>query len=186
MSTQESRVCPVEYAGGLEAKIRHWVHNPARIVGPYIKEGMTAMDVGCGPGYFSLPMAELVGDGGRVIAADLQDGMLQKVKAKIEGTPLQRRIVLHKCGQERIGVTERVDFVLAFYMVHEVPDKASFFKELATLLKPDGRLLLVEPPFHVSGEAFEKTLSLAQDAGLELVEKRKRGLDRTACLKRKT
>jgi len=185
MNNNETYVCPVEYAGGLEVWFRRWVHSPRRILGPYIKEGMTVLDVGCGPGYFSLVMAEMVGGAGRVFAADLQDGMLQKVRTKIQGTPLERRVILHKCDQNRVGVTEKIDFALAFYMVHEIPDKASFFAEMSALLKTDGRLLLVEPPFHVSRAAFDQTLVIARDAGLELVEKRKMGLDRMACLKRK-
>jgi len=44
---------------------------------------MIALDVGCGPGYFSLDMARMVGKTGHVIACDLQQGMLQKLKEKI-------------------------------------------------------------------------------------------------------
>ncbi len=60
----------------------------------------------------------MVGKSGRVIAADMQEGMLQKVKEKITGTELEERILLHKCGKDNIGVSEAVDFVLLFYMVH--------------------------------------------------------------------
>lgn len=89
---------------------------------------MTVLDVGCGPGFFSIAMAQMVGKSGRVIASDLQEGMLQKVKAKINGTELEERIVLHKCEENKIGLSESVDFVLLFYMVHEVPNKVVFFQ----------------------------------------------------------
>jgi 2-polyprenyl-3-methyl-5-hydroxy-6-metoxy-1,4-benzoquinol methylase len=59
-----------------------------------------------------------------------------------------------------------VDFVLAFYMVHEVPDQGAFFREIHGLLKPGGHVLVVEPPFHVSKSAFEKTVEKARTAGL--------------------
>ena len=51
MSDRSENVCPVERAGGLDNRLRRWVHNPHKILGPYVKEGMTVMDVGCGPGH---------------------------------------------------------------------------------------------------------------------------------------
>ncbi len=107
-----THICPVERAGGLDNGIRRWLQNPQKILRPYITEGMTVLDVGCGPGFLSLDMAHRVGKSGRVIASDLQEGMLQKVKEKIKGTELEERIVLHKCGENKIGVSEPVDFVL--------------------------------------------------------------------------
>jgi ubiquinone/menaquinone biosynthesis C-methylase UbiE len=106
---------------------------------------MTALDVGCGPGFFSVELARMVGNTGRVIAADLQDGMLQRLACRIEGTELAGRIGLVKCDQDNINVKERVDFILTFYMVHEVPDKTSFFGQLTGILNDDGQFLIVEP-----------------------------------------
>ncbi|NTV47311.1 MAG: class I SAM-dependent methyltransferase, partial [Chlorobiales bacterium] len=123
MNNGRQRVCPVERAGSLDSRIRRWLQDPKKILSPYVKDGMTVLDVGCGPGFFSTGMAQLVGKSGRVIAADLQEGMLQKIRDKISGTELEDRITLHKCEETRIGVSEPVDFVLLFYMVHEVPNK---------------------------------------------------------------
>lgn len=183
MSDRGSRVCPVELAGSLDNRIRRWLQDPRMILSPYLKEGMTGLDFGCGPGFFSIDMARLVGASGRVIAADLQDGMLQKLGKKIAGTELEQRMTLHKTGAHTIGLTEQVDFVLLFYMVHEVPDKASLFREIKTLLKPDGRVLMVEPPIHVSKKAFEETVQSARDAGLIAIERPKIFFSRAAVLK---
>ncbi len=165
MSDRNHRVCPVERAGSLDSRIRRWLQNPQKILRPYIKEGMTVLDVGCGPGFFSIDMAQMVGKSGRVIASDLQAGMLQKVRDKIKGTELEARITLHKCEENKIGLSEHVDFVLLFYMVHEVPNKEEFFNELGTILKPNGQVLIVEPPFHVSKSAFEQTVRKARNVG---------------------
>lgn len=83
---------------------------------------MTAADLGCGPGYFTPTLAQLVGPAGKVIAVDLQQGMLERVRTKVLGTELEPRVVLHHCQAERLDLPGGVDFMLAFYMVHEVPD----------------------------------------------------------------
>jgi ubiquinone/menaquinone biosynthesis C-methylase UbiE len=180
MTDNKNRVCPVERSGSLESRLRRLIQNPGRMLGPYIEKGMTVLDVGCGPGFFTLEMAQMVGEAGRVIAVDLQEGMLEKLRAKIEGTQLEGRITPQRCGEDRIGVTEPVDFALAFYMVHEVPDQTGFFKEMESILNPDGRILVVEPPYRVSKAAFEKTVSKAQETGLALIGRPKVFLGRTA------
>ena len=184
MSDGNKRVCPVERAGSLDNRIRRWLQNPQKIVGPYIEEGMTVLDLGCGPGFFSIDMAQMVGKSGRVIAADLQEGMLQKLRDKIQGTEYEERITLHKCEENKIGVSEEIDFVLAFYMVHEVPNQEEFFNEIGVILKPKGQVLVVEPPFHVSKSAFEETIRKARNAGFTLVERPKVLLSKTAVLRK--
>ncbi len=170
MGNKKNRVCPVEIAGSLDNKLRRRLQNPGKILMPYVKDGMTALDMGCGPGFFTIEMACLVAGTGKVIAVDLQEGMLQKVRQKIKGTKLENRIILHKCEQDKIGVTEKVDFILTFYMVHEVPDKLNFFKELKSLLKKNGQMLIVEPKiFHVSRKNFRETIGIAEDTGLKLI-----------------
>jgi ubiquinone/menaquinone biosynthesis C-methylase UbiE len=180
----KNRVCPVELSGSLDNRIRRWLQNPRKILQPYVRQGMVALDLGCGPGFFTLDMADMVGRAGRVIACDLQDGMLAKLRAKIQGSLLGEVVTLHRCQRDRIGVTDLVDFVLVFYMLHEVPDQARYLKEISSLLKPDGKVLLVEPPFHVSKREFAETVRKANAAGLELVESPKVFLGRTAVLRK--
>jgi ubiquinone/menaquinone biosynthesis C-methylase UbiE len=184
MEYGKNRVCPVELAGSFDNRFRRWLQNPLKILGPYIKEGMTVLDLGCGPGFFSIDIAQMVGKGGRVIACDLQEGMLQKLRNKIQGTELEERITLLRCQMDRIGVSEKVDFVLAFYMVHESPKKEALFTEISSILKPNGQVLIVEPPFHVSKKAFEETLRKARGAGLTVAEGPKVFLSKTTILKR--
>jgi len=184
MGDGKNRVCPVAIAGSLDNRFRRWVQNPRKILGPYIEQGMTVLDLGCGPGFFSIDIARMVGKPGRVIASDLQQGMLQKLRDKIQGTELEERITLHKCQNNRIGVSENVDFVLAFYMVHEIPNQEEFFNEIASILKPNGQVLIVEPPFHVSKTAFEQTIRTARGAGLTPAERPKVLLSKAVILKR--
>ncbi len=168
MENQRTRLCPVEKANSLDSKFRRWLQNPEKILFPYVKEGITALDVGCGPGFFTIELAKLVGTNGKVIAVDLQQGMIEKVKGKIKGSELEERIKLVKCETDNLNVSEKVDFALAFYMVHEVRDKNKFFKQLHNTLKEGGQCLLVEPKmFHVKQKEFETTLLIAQENGFE-------------------
>jgi ubiquinone/menaquinone biosynthesis C-methylase UbiE len=176
-------VCPYQKAWTLDNWVRRFLQNPYKIVGKYIKEGQVVMDTGCGPGFFSLAMAKLVGENGKVISVDIQDEMLQILKRKSEREGLSSRIVLHKAQPEKLGISEMVDFALAFYMVHEVQDKKSFLSEVASYLKPDSRFLIVEPKFHVSKPNFESTLEIARSVGLELVSEPKFSFDRAVLLK---
>jgi len=178
-----NRIFPVERAGRLDNRFRRWFQNPRKILSPHIKEGMTVLDIGCGPGFFSIDMAQMVGKSGRVIAADLQRGMLQKLRDKIQGTEFGERITLHKSEENRIGVSERVDFALAFYVVHELPNQNEFFEELKSILKARGQALVVEPPFRVSKTAFEETIKKARDAGFIPARGPKVFLSKTAILK---
>ncbi|MFB3895639.1 MAG: class I SAM-dependent methyltransferase [bacterium] len=185
MSDRKNRVCPVELAGGLDNRFRRWIQNPTKILAPYIKEGMIALDLGCGPGFFSIELAKLVGQTGKVIAADLQDGMLQKLRNKIQGTELEQRITLHLCQPDKIGVVDTVDFVLLFYMVHEIPEPHRLFSELSAIVKPEGRMLIIEPIFHVSNKMFKHTIQLTQTAGFIAIERPKVLFSKSVLLQKK-
>lgn len=184
MKRGNNRICPVERADHLDTRIRRWVQNPRKILEPYLIEGMTVLEIGCGPGFFSLDLAWMVGDTGRVIACDLQEGMLHKIRDKISGTELEGRITLHRCEHDRIGISETVDFVLAFYMVHEVPNRDAFFREIRSILKPNGQVLVVEPPFHVSKSAFDETVESARAVGLMPVQRPRVLLSKAVLLKK--
>jgi ubiquinone/menaquinone biosynthesis C-methylase UbiE len=163
-------VCPARYAGWLSTPFRRLMAHPARILGDLVSPGDTAADLGCGPGFFTLPLAEMVGDEGSVIAVDLQQAMLDKLGGRAERKGLASRIHLHRCEAGTLGLDgERADFALAFWMVHEVPDQWRFFRETHELLRSGARLLLVEPRGHVVRAAFAQTLAAAEAAGFRTV-----------------
>ena len=164
-------ICPSRLAGSLDNSFRRWLQTPKKILKPYIKEGMTVIDLGCGPGVFTVEIANLVHESGQVIAADLQDGMLEIVAGKLKGTELEKRVTLHKCQEKSIGLTAKADFVLAFWMVHEVPDHERFFEEFKTILKPGGKVYIIEPKVHVTHAAFEKMTAGLIKAGFEIIER---------------
>jgi len=179
---QNPKVCPVERAGALDSELRKFVQNPQKILRPFIKEGMTVLDVGCGPGFFSVEIAKMLNGTGKVIAADVQKGMLDIIRGKIRGTTLEQRIELHQSDYERIGVVENVDFVLAFYMIHEVRNQKRFIEELASILKPNGLMLIIEPKFHVSKKAFGTMVDMIKEIGFAVVDNPKVFISRAIAL----
>jgi len=177
-----SKTCPVELAGGLDNSVRKFLQNPQKLLRPFISKGMTVLDLGCGPGFFSIEIAKMLLDSGKVIAADLQVGMLEKVNKKIKGTELERRIEIHKCEDTKVGVTENIDFILAFYMIHEVANQELLFGELKSILKSDGKIYIIEPKFHVSKKSFELMINRIKDIGFEVIDRPKVFFSRTAVL----
>ena len=142
------------------------------------------MDVGCGMGYFSLGLAKLVGEKGKVIAADLQPQMLAGLSKRAKTAGLESRIQPHLCQPDKIGVSEPVDFALAFWMVHEVRQRESFLREIYNLVKPGGKFLIVEPLIHVSSADFERTAALSQEIGFITGDKPKVAASRSILLGR--
>jgi ubiquinone/menaquinone biosynthesis C-methylase UbiE len=185
-TTGAHRVCPVSNAGWLSTPLRRVVHNPARILRGLVAPAQTAIDLGCGPGYFTLPLAGMVGPGGRVHAVDLQPAMLDILSTRAARAGLADRIVLHPCEASSLGLgdLEAAHFALAFAMVHEVPDAALFFREVHGALRAHGQMLLAEPAGHVSASAFAKTVDIAVAAGLRVAARRRIPFSRAALLER--
>jgi 2-polyprenyl-3-methyl-5-hydroxy-6-metoxy-1,4-benzoquinol methylase len=177
-------VCPWWFCFTFDNFLRRWLQNPTKIVSLYIKDGFNVLDVGPGMGYFTIPMATLVGPSGKVIAADLQKQMLDAINRRAVKAGVQDRIVLHQVKPDEIGVSGPVDFSLAFWMVHEVPDAKRFLSQIANALKPGGMLLLAEPKLHVSKSSFQATLDAAKGVGLQLIEQPKIFISNAALLRK--
>jgi ubiquinone/menaquinone biosynthesis C-methylase UbiE len=164
------RVCPFWVGYLLLNPLRKLLENPDKILGPFVRDGMIVLELGCGMGYFTLPLARMVGPQGRVIAVEIQQKMLSALESRARKAGLLYRIELHQSGDEGLGIEDissRVDFATALHMVHEVPNQASFFKEVWQALKPGGKLLVVEPKGHVSEEQFGQTLAAAKKTGFK-------------------
>jgi ubiquinone/menaquinone biosynthesis C-methylase UbiE len=177
-------ICPMERAKKMEGRLRSLLHNPKRLLGEYVREGMTVLDLGCGPGFFSRGMAGMVGGTGKVIAADLQDGMLDILKERIKGTDIEKRITIHRTGKDSIGVKGSVDFILAFYVFHELPDQKKALSEMKAILKPGGILYMAEPTHHVGKQEFKESLGKIEHAGFILVGRPRVLLSRAAVFRR--
>jgi ubiquinone/menaquinone biosynthesis C-methylase UbiE len=180
----DKHICPWWLAYTFDNPLRRYFHNTRTILTPYLQEGMTAIDLGCGMGYFSRAMAKIVGDTGKVISADLQQEMLAITRKRAEKDGVARRIRFLLSKEDDIGFTGQVDFALAFWMVHEVTDTRNFFLQVYRILAPTGTLLLAEPKMHVTQARFDEILSVAQDAGFMITATPAIRLSRSAVLSR--
>lgn len=179
---RKHRVCPVEQAGMLDHPLRRLYENPARILRPFVNEGMSALDFGCGPGFFTLELARLVGLAGHVTAVDLQPGMLEKARHKLARAGLEERVTFRESRAAAIGAAGPFAFALVFHVLHEVPDPGRFLGELRPLLAPGGRALVAEPAFHVSRGEFAAALETARRAGFVVAPGPRILFSRTAIL----
>lgn len=171
---EERRVCSWWFGWWLASPIRKLLQDPASIVRPYVREGMTVLEPGPGMGFFTIEIARKVGVGGRVIAVDCQPQMIQGLTRRAARAGLLDRIEARvvPVGSMALGGLDRtVDFVFAFAVVHEMPSAVHFFSEAARAMKPGARLLLAEPAGHVSEEAFAAELAAAKDKGLEILDR---------------
>lgn len=157
--------CPWWFLFTFDNPFRRLFQDPVIILGPYLKPGDAAVDIGCGMGYFTLPLARLVGSSGYVIAVDLQKQMLEGLKKRAAQTGFLERIRMHQCTQTQLGIQGPVDFVLAFWMVHEVRNLQLFLEQIYQMLKRGGQLLITEPYIHVPERDFIQLGKAVERAG---------------------
>jgi ubiquinone/menaquinone biosynthesis C-methylase UbiE len=162
------RVCPFWVGYMLINPLRNLFENPHKLFGDLVHEGMVVLEPGCGMGYFTLPLARMVGESGRVIAIDIQPKMIAVLAKRALSAGLFDRIEMRLGESDRLKIEDlsgTVDFALAIHMVHETASPNGFFKEIWVALKNMGSLLVIEPKGHVSPKEFDKTLTAAREVG---------------------
>jgi len=182
------KVCPFWVGYLLVTPLRRLYQNPDKILGPYIKAGMMDLDVGCAMGFFTLPLARMVGPEGKVLCVDVQVKMLRALHKRALKTGVADRIVTRLGNRTSLGLNDfdqRIDFALAFAVVHEVPDIFTFFGEISKVMKSGSRCLVAEPKGRVSAGEFEATLSIAKDQGFKIVDRPRVSRSRAALLEKR-
>ena len=110
-------------------------------VGP----GMQVADVGCGPGFFALPMAGLVGDEGRIFAIDDSPKMLEALAEGARARDLIGRIETREADAADTGLPDSsLDLVLCVFVYHEVDDREKLLAEFTRITRPGGTVAMVD------------------------------------------
>ena len=162
---RDRHTCPWWLCFIFDNPLRRLIQDPNLILRDLVKAGQAVLDIGCGMGYFSLPLARLVGEKGTVICVDMQPEMLEATRRKAAKAGLDSRMRFQRCTENSLGLTTAADFALAFWMVHEVSHQETFLGEIKESLNPAGTLLIAEPKLHVTRADFNKTVATALHVG---------------------
>jgi SAM-dependent methyltransferase len=138
-------------------------------------------------GFFTLDLLRMVGASGKVVAVDLQPKMLARLKRRAAKAGLLYNLDARLASPASMSLTDlaaSVDFTLAFAVVHEFPNPADFFRQVAAASKPGAALLLAEPTGHVKSAHFDAELNAASDAGFPEIPPRHSRQPRRAAVKK--
>ena len=112
-----------------------------------VQSGMDVLDAGCGPGRVTIPLAKAVGREGRVVALDVQEGMLARIRKKATSQGLDNIELLHAALGEGQLPYNQFDRALLVTVLGEIPDRERALAELFSCLKPGGVLAVTEVIF---------------------------------------
>ncbi len=145
--------------------LRRLFSPPGRFVGPFVGPGQTAADLGCGPGFFTVALADRVGPEGVVYAVDSDPKAVRAVVTKA-GERGFRTVKARPCSAAALGfiASGTVDFILAHGLLCSIApaERDAAVAEIKRILKPGGRAYLSVahgPWSYVDGAAWEKILA---------------------------
>lgn len=130
-----------------------------------LEPGMAVLDAGCGPGRLTLPLARKVGYLGRVVAMDIQVGMLSRTQSSAEAAGLSNIDFLHAgLGEGKLG-RSRFDRAVLVTVLGEIPDQEKAMKEIFDAMRPGGLLSITEIIFDPHFQRRSVVTRLACRAG---------------------
>ncbi len=107
-----------------------------------LKRGMTVVDYGCGPGHYTIPVAQTVGPGGRVYAVDVQPLAIQRIAGEATRRSLHNITTIIVDSYDTGIPSSSVDVALLIDVFHYITDRQALFSEICRFLKPDGLLYM--------------------------------------------
>ncbi len=152
-----------------------------------IRDGMTIADFGCGAGYFTIPMARLLHNTGKVYAVDVLTAALESVmsQAKLFGLLNVEKV---RANVEVLGGTKipdgSADMVIMANILFQCEDRDAVFQEAKRVLAPEGKIVVIDwaPNNAALGPKYERCISedaaktIAIRNGLKVVEKIRAGV----------
>jgi ubiquinone/menaquinone biosynthesis C-methylase UbiE len=174
--------CPPWFCFTFDNRFRRLFHDAARLFSAYVREGTTVLDVGAGKGYFSVPLARMVGEKGRVIAADIEPKMLEAIERRAGKAGVAGRVSTLRVHPDMLEYPG-ADFVLFFWSLHEMSGQEAILGAVRGALRPDGRVYIAEPRLHVGEPAFENLVRRAERAGFAVDSRPPVALSRAVVLR---
>ena len=174
--------CPPWFCFTFDNRFRRPIHDAARLFSPFVGEGSTVLDLGAGKGFFTIPLARLVGESGRVVAADVEPKMLQAIEKRGRKAGIAGRITTLLVRPEALAYPP-ADFVLLFWSLHEMVGEEAVLKEIRARLNPGGRVFVAEPKGHIGEAAFEEGVKRCEAAGFAVESRPRVSLSRAVVLR---
>ena len=141
----ENRRFPAAEAHRLDLPARRIWLPPADVLGAMaVHSGQTVADVGAGTGYFSLPLADVVGPQGKVYAVDAQNEMLLLLRQKLDEATISNVELIHAEAVNTSLPRSSCDLFFAANVWHEFEDHAAVLKEAARVLKVGGQIAILD------------------------------------------
>jgi len=165
--------------------LRRLLEPPEKLIGPFVRPGMTVVEPGCGFGFVSLELARLVGEEGKVVSVDLEPRAVERLEKRARKAGLTGRMELRSCEPRDLGLADyhgQVDLIAVINTLHEFEDLPGFLDQATVLLKPSGRMLVVEPKGHVKPASFQAELQCCKLAGFGVLDTPEMGKRRMAAL----
>jgi|SRR5690625_3244447 len=186
MTNRQKNIHPIEKAKTLDSTFRSFFQNPRKIISKYITPEMNVLDLGCGTGFFTTEIAKCLNNSGKVIAADVQQGMLTILRKKIENQTYRQRVKIFHCPETHLGIKEKFDFILAFYSFHEMKYLDNVIKELSEICTYKGKVLIAEQKFHVPKSFFNSSIEKMEYHHFKIIDKPRIFLSRAVLMERGT
>ena len=166
-SRRRSLPCPVWLRWLVEIDNPFTKTNRAAVIVQHLdlQPGMAVLDVGCGPGRLTIPLARQVGPGGNVLAVDIQAGMLKRAREKAAAANLTNIQFLQAgIGEGRLEC-EKFDRAVLVTVLGEIPDREAALTEVFKALKPGGILSITEIIFDPHFQRHSTVSRLAEAVG---------------------
>ena len=162
-----------EFARSLLAHERKEWQDPAKIISQInVRNGMSAADLACGPGFFVIPLARAVGKGGRIYAVDKSQVMLEYLKSSMQRSKTDPDIV--KIIESDVSKTPipsaSCDLVLFANILHDLDDQKKFLEEVKRISKPSATIVDVDWKDTDNGFGPPLEIRMAEDKSRKILE----------------
>ncbi len=151
---------------------RLFLTNPRRkVLESGVKEGDRVLELGCGPGFYTEAISNIVGPAGKVYAHDVQPEMIERVERKIAKKSLANSVTVLSSSARVPIETGYIDFIFAANVWEEIDKEViteDTIKELARLCAVNGRVFIEDHKFGGGRPSIEKAIALMESNGFLL------------------